>query len=395
MCDIVQGQLILSHHQDDPWADALMDDIKINQVHHVHVLQELSERLEHAHVNCTLRWRVYLLQVPEGQESWKANLLHSLYTLKMRIAPSLSPWSGPASTSDTLLIVPNSVVSLASAIGLSSHHPVYKTSLGTLTATGAGVMVAVVDSGLQAGEPCARRIDLWSPHGTADDQVGHGTAMVEVIRDVAPACSVTAIKFTNSHTLSEWDALAGLHAARDAHVINLSWAFGLVHGTCTTCGRLSTSARSVVFENVLSDVLDQLHEPIVIAAAGSAAAKPVRYPALFSSVIAVGALDVNGSPARYSNYGASAADRGIHDNVYFAPGGDTNTPAGSAHWPLPAAAYFGTSVSAAYASGVVACARETFVRCRDQILADLRSAAIPIPNVANSQDYGNGKIQAC
>jgi hypothetical protein len=226
-----------------------------------------------------------------------------------------------------LLVAPNARLALE-AFNFSSHHAAYKASMGRSSRTGKGVSIAVVDTGLESSATwTASRKDLWNPTtGNADDSVGHGTATATVVHDVAPDASVHVIKFADSAQLSEWDALAGVHAAASYDVINLSWSFGLQNAVCSTCGRKSTSSRSVIFENILNNAVSQPQQPIVVAAAGNQSAGTLRYPARFANVMAIGAVDAHGQPAPYTNFGVSTVTSGLtHTNLFFAPGGRRGT----------------------------------------------------------------------
>ena len=95
--------------------------------------------------------------------------------------------------------------------------------------TGAGITVAVIDSGVHAGHPHvgsvaeARCID--PPDGDAVDRLGHGTAVASAIRDLAPGVTLIVGKIFDRRLTTNADALArGIEwaASRSARLINLS-----------------------------------------------------------------------------------------------------------------------------------------------------------------------------
>ena len=187
--------------------------------------------------------------------------------------------------------------------------------------TGSGVVVAVIDTGIDAGHPELRRnalrgIDLIAGDRRPEDRDGHGTHVAGVIaaeRDgkgvvgVAPDVTVLPIRVCDS-TCPEGAIAEGIRWAvdHDADVINLS---------------LSTSLMSEVDGegDLVRDALhhaDQ-HEVIVVAAAGNSSLPVCREPAA-ASTLCVGAVGPDGAKAEYSNFDASMVGRYL-----VAPGGET------------------------------------------------------------------------
>jgi subtilisin family serine protease len=389
MCDYREGQLILSHHDSDPHGGRLVEMIQSEHAPGVRVNDELRRRQDKLGVRSTLPFRVYLLEVPEGEEHWHANHLHRSYAELASAGPPLPPTHG-------LAIVPNSYLTLE-GFAPSVDHSAYKSMLGpSHGATGKGVTVAVIDSGIEpaSGVSVTKVTDIITPGSTGDDRVGHGTAIAKVIHDVAPGATLHVVKVTDAARLVEFDALAGLDSAAHADIINLSMSFGNADQKCHVCGRQSISSRSIVFNIVLSHAAEMPHEPIIVAAAGNQHVSQLRYPARLRYVMAVGAVDAAGNRTSYSNYRAVDSAGNAHQNLFFAPGGEPARPVGSTTAPLPHTSQYGTSLATAFASGVVAWARETRGPARATILSDLRAAASRLPHHSATDD-GNGMIKGC
>jgi subtilisin len=103
---------------------------------------------------------------------------------------------------------------------------------------GAGVRVAIVDSGVDAANPVlagpleravAVELDAGGRASVEDDSAGdvsgHGTACAGIVRALAPACELTSVRVLGADLTGGGDALvAGLRwAVRERHqVVNLS-----------------------------------------------------------------------------------------------------------------------------------------------------------------------------
>ena len=95
--------------------------------------------------------------------------------------------------------------------------------------TGAGVVVAVIDSGVHAGHPHVGAVHesvcLEPPDGDVVDRLGHGTAVAAAIRDIAPGATLIVGKVFDRSLSTNAAVLAhGIDWAveRQARVINLS-----------------------------------------------------------------------------------------------------------------------------------------------------------------------------
>lgn len=172
-------------------------------------------------------------------------------------------------------------------------------------ATGSGVKIAVVDTGIKKTHPeigaakVIAEID-YSTDGTVDDLHGHGTHVGSTaagissnglgIHAIAPAAQLLNAKVLNSAGSGTCDSVAnGITWAADngAHVINLS----LGGGACTT------EENAVNYAWNLGVVL--------ACAAGNNGNSGLFYPAAYPNCISVGATDRNDQKASFSNFGST------------------------------------------------------------------------------------------
>ena len=234
------------------------------------------------------------------------------------------------------------------ALGFASVWPLTR---------GAGVTVAVADSGVDANPQFGDRVlagpDLApAPAGLAAgavadaDCVGHGTSVASIIAaapvagvsftGVAPDAHILSIKITNSDTFPGQVTAEAIRTAVDdgAQVINLSLA------------TVSTPALAAAVQ------FAQAANVVVVAAAGNdtpGGATGPFYPAAYPGVLSVGAVAPDGSLASFSDTrtpvsvtapgaGVTAAYPGTFPQAY--------NPASN-----------GTSFATAFVSGVVALVR--------------------------------------
>lgn len=177
----------------------------------------------------------------------------------------------------------------------------------------AGVKVAVLDTGCNMAY--TRAISLID--GSISDQNGHGTLIASIIKEVAPNAELYVIKVlgADGRTVNEDALIAGIEWAIDqgVQIINMSLK-------ARDSDRLHQAIRNAQSQGI-----------IIIAAAGNQTSE-TAYPAKYSEVIAIGALDKNGSAM---NNTAADAEVRMYCKGY------TGTQAG-------------TSISAAYATGYIA-----------------------------------------
>jgi type VII secretion-associated serine protease mycosin len=253
---------------------------------------------------------------------------------------------------------------------------------------GRGVLVAVVDSGVDGGHPMLSGhvlpgVDIVNGGGRADtDCVGHGTFVAGIIasRDfdgigfsgVAPDATILPVRQADAATEGTVGTLAAsIRAAVDARarVINVSV-------TAPTPTDLLASAVRYAAD----------HDVVIVAAAGNDAQEgnARRYPAAYPGVIAVGAVGSDGKISSFSetDTGVSLVAPGV-DVVGPGAGGDGLVVGGQ-----------GTSFAAPFVTGTVALVRAyrpeltaAQVKHRLEVTAD-RPAARALPDPA----YGFGIV---
>lgn len=217
--------------------------------------------------------------------------------------------------------------------------------LGALQAScgdAAGVTIAVLDGPVETAHPAfgnahlsqldvgVRAADAATPsraHGTHVASVLFGRTDGPVV-GVASGCQGLLIPiFADTsdggiRPCSEADLASALRAAVDhgAQVINIS--AGRLSGNGVAGAHLDDAIRHCIDSGAL-----------VIAAAGNDGCDCLQVPAALPGVLVVGAMDDNGKPVGFSNWGAAYRDRGVlapgTDIVGASPSGDVVTMSGT------------------------------------------------------------------
>jgi subtilisin len=156
-------------------------------------------------------------------------------------------------------------------------------------AAGAGVRVAIVDSGIDGTHPSVGGIDggvaleydpdspdgVRATEGPHADLFGHGTACAAIIRQVAPRCELYSVRVLGSRLTGKGTVFAaGIRWAleHDMHVVNLS----LSTGKHEYFGLFHELVDAAYFRNVM-----------IVCAINNVPAP--SYPAQYSSVFSVAA----------------------------------------------------------------------------------------------------------
>ena len=216
-----------------------------------------------------------------------------------------------------------------------------------------GVCIAVLDGPVDLSHPCFSGADLEQVEGPASGGGGgqgaavwHGTHLASLIfgqpgspvRGLAPRCRGLAVPIYRERgdgslvPCSQLDLARAIATALDrgANIINVSG------------GRHDPTGQP---EPLLARALAQCAEQgvLVVAAAGNDGCACLHVPAAAQSVLVAGAMDAEGEPLEFSNWGAAYQTHGL-----LAPGDDISgaAPGGGS------VVFSGTSVAAALVSGL-------------------------------------------
>ena len=155
---------------------------------------------------------------------------------------------------------------------------------------GAGVVVAVVDSGIEGRHPAVGgalresvRVELDGDEAVIVedepiDAVGHGTACAGIVHALAPAATLLSIRVLGADNKGKGLAFAA----------GLEWAIS--HGASVI--NLSLSSRSESMYATFHDLADRAYfaNALLVCAANNVAV--ASYPSLFAAVVSVAAHDV-------------------------------------------------------------------------------------------------------
>lgn len=403
MCEWVAGQLIVSFPRSDDVGRRLVRIIRENDIPDITHIEDLETRL--ARVGLTLDphldYEYHLLGVPVGEELWSVTYLHHLYRRELldHILRNPRTRAQYATSDQRFNVAPNHLLAVnfnwrnalfgapqvinGATFQFSAEHAAYRAMIGAATLSlppeAPEVKVAILDSGIaddMLAEPyITAKANVESPpiaptHPViVTDRTGHGTAIAKIIHDVMPKAQLHICKIVDDTGLaSEWAAIAGLAATLDAHVVNISWEYGLRSTKCRRCGRASHAAKSQAFATFIDFVRGRPESPIVVASTGNDHVASLAYPSRFGNVLAIGSVNSRKELSDFSNYGNKDHENEDHLYHFVLPGGESDGATESIGQFGPGGdEIYGTSFAAAYASGVVAAviAREGIDTLRD------------------------------
>ncbi|WP_219416275.1 S8 family serine peptidase [Pseudonocardia nigra] len=249
-------------------------------------------------------------------------------------------------------------------LGLPAAHAVTR---------GAGVVVAVLDTGVQLDHPLLAGRTLGGGYDVVDDDpdpseaangvdddadgkvdegTGHGTHVAGAALLVAPDARILPMRVLDSEgngSVFTTAEAVNLAVASGADVINMS--FG-------------STARSELLEEVEGDADES--GAVLVAAAGNLASTERQYPAAAEDTVAVTATDVNGVRAPFANSG---------------PWIDVAAPGDDIVSALPVGAYAewdGTSMAAPLVAGEAALVLAVRPRSPEEVTALVRRTAVRI-----------------
>ncbi|OQW60783.1 MAG: hypothetical protein A4S14_03190 [Proteobacteria bacterium SG_bin9] len=247
-------------------------------------------------------------------------------------------------------------------------------------ARGADVMIAVIDSGIDATHPELAGViaGSYDPLGGPAMSHAHGTGIAGAIAahdrlmGAAPSARILAIRaFGNATSGAESTSFIILKslefaATRGAKIVNMSFA----------------GPRDALIERSLAALNER--GIILVAASGNAGPKsPPLYPAADKHVIAVSATDA-------SDKLFPASNRGSHIAV-AAPGADVLLPSADGKYQVTS----GTSFAAAYVSGLAALMLERNPALKPSDVKDvLIRTAQDLGPPGRDDQFGAGKADA-
>ena len=256
-------------------------------------------------------------------------------------------------------------------------------------ATGSGVTVAVVDSGVDRLHPqLAGRVltgtDLLDPGGDGTrDCVGHGTGVASIIaaaprdgvalRGLAPKARILPVRVSEQQVVDGRGT--GRTVAPDGFARAIRWAVD--NGADVVNLSVVLYADHPAVRGAIDYALAR--DVVVIAAAGNlhGSGDPRPYPAAYPGVIGVGAIGADGTRADFSQVGSYVA--------LMAPGVDVLMAApGQGHHRAE-----GTSYSAPFVAATAALLREYRPELTaEQVAGRLVATADPAPG----DGYGAGVL---
>ena len=219
---------------------------------------------------------------------------------------------------------------------------------------GGGMLVAVLDTGLQLNHPAlVNRLDILGydfvdndlvpeeeangldddGDGRVDELYGHGTHIAGIINTVAPDALILPLRVLNSDGRGNnfRTASAIVYAtSREVEVINLS---------------LGTPNPSLLLREVVDEAAQQ--GIVVVAAAGNQNTNAKQYPAAESCAIAVTSVSAQDKKSAFANFGEWVSVAAPGENIYSAFPVD-----GYAWWS-------GTSMATPFVTGQAALLKST------------------------------------
>jgi len=244
---------------------------------------------------------------------------------------------------------------------------------------GSGVIIAVIDTGIQLNHPdlvsnIVSGYDFTNGDTVADDDNGHGThvagiasAMSNGVGTIGAGHSarLMPVKVLNASGYGYLsDVAKGIYFAADngARVINMS---------------LGSSYDSDILRNAV--LYASRKGVLLVAAAGNDYGSPCSYPAAYSSVVCVVATDSNNRLASFSNVGGELAAPGVSNY---------STYKGSTYKYLS-----GTSMASPHVAGAAAVIMSACTDCTTTEVRDiLRNNSVDLGEVGQDIIFGYGLV---
>ncbi|MEZ4664729.1 MAG: S8 family serine peptidase [Caldilineaceae bacterium] len=217
---------------------------------------------------------------------------------------------------------------------------------------GAGVVVAVLDTGIELNHPDFAGVlvagydfidDDAIPEeeknnidddgdGHIDEAYGHGTHVAGIIHMVAPQAQIMPLRVLDAD------------GAGNIFVITEAIQYAVAQGADVLNLSLGTDVRSELMKDILDDQYEH-GQMIMVAAAGNLNVDQKQYPAALDVVIGVASVGQNDVKSDFSNYGDWIEVAAPGESIFSAA-----PPSGYAWWS-------GTSMSAPFVAGQAALIR--------------------------------------
>jgi len=236
-------------------------------------------------------------------------------------------------------------------------------------ATGAGIVVAVLDTGATFNHPDLQghllpgfnainpgQLPIDAADGIVNYEVGHGTMVAGIIVRLAPQALVMPIRVLNGDGSGAMlDLVKGVHYATTHGARIISMSFG-------------TSVKS----SALNDALDEAEQAgvVLVASAGNDNQSKVNPPTVSRGTIAVAAVEFDNKKSSYSNFGSFIR--------VSAPGSNIRSTYPNGKY----ATWSGTSFAAPFVSAeaaLILSVRPTFTA--DDVKSIIRNTARPVDDV--------------
>lgn len=169
------------------------------------------------------------------------------------------------------------------------------------------VIVAVLDSGIDYNQYRFKKFitkgyNIFDSTSIAQDDLGHGTEISSIITEFEPNLKIMPIKFISKAGIAEkQDLIKAIYLAvnNGANILNIS------SGVISPSLELEKAIEYAEMKNVL----------VVSSTGNDSYNDKIRYPAAFSTVLAVGSVDENNKKLNSSNSGRKIDVVALGDNI--------------------------------------------------------------------------------
>jgi hypothetical protein len=247
------------------------------------------------------------------------------------------------------------------------------------TATGIGVTVAVIDTGIEMTHPdlqgkVTKGYDFVNDKESPEDDNGHGTHVAGIVMAARNNTGVVGV----SHGTSVMPVKV-LNSAGSGYISDV--AKGIYWATDNGAQIINLSLGAPVDTDVLRRAVNYASSKgvLLVAAAGNEYGAPCQYPAAYGNVICVVATDSSNRLASFSNVGGELAAPGVSNYSTFL---------GGTYRYLS-----GTSMAAPHVAGSLALLRGICTDCTSsELIGTLRDTAVDLGAEGTDIIFGYGLV---